>query len=316
MTALDLTVVFWGSSEFSIPTLEALHGAAFKILAVVSQPDRPRGRHQQISATVVKQWAAAHGLPCWTPRDTADPVFEKKLRELNPAFFVVVAYGNLLKPSTLGIPWVMPVNLHASLLPRHRGAAPVARCLLAGDPQTGVTVFRIVERMDAGPIIAHRVTVISQEDDAQTLSRRLADDGAALVVECLRRYRRDGQLDESPQDESQVTQSPKLTVAEGRVSWSAPAAHIVRQVRAFVPWPGAHTQCRGRRLKIWQARVTPAPHLTAPGTVVTADPRGGLCVAAGQGAVAIEQIQPPNKKVMSAVEFLSGYSVKVGDIFE
>jgi methionyl-tRNA formyltransferase len=288
-----MRIIFMGSAELACPCLEAI---APSVVAVVTQPDKPKGRDLKLAPPPVKVTAARLGLPVTQPVRIREAVAD--IAALKPDLIVVVAYGQLLPPAVLGLPARGCLNVHTSLLPRWRGASPIQRAILAGDAETGVTTMFLNERLDAGDIILQRAEPIRPDDTAGKLHDRLAVVGAALLVETLalpvwpRRV----------QDEALVTLAPKLTKEDGRVDWTKPATEIERMVRAFDPWPGAHTFAGDLMLKLWRAEVV-AGMVGKPGQVT------GDVVATGCDGLRLLEIQPAGKRRMSAAEFLRGHSL-------
>lgn len=307
-------VVFFGTAPLGIPCLEALVRApACEVAAVVTQPDRPRGRDRHLQPTPIKAAALARGLPVLQPARCREAPFLDQLRQLRPDLIVVVAYGQLLPPALLEIPPHGCLNLHASLLPRHRGAAPIQWALLEGDPETGVTLMKIDAGLDTGDILARVATPIFPDDTAPTLHDRLAALGAALLVQTLPDYLA-GRLTPQPQPPTGATYARKLTREDGRLDWSRPAAELERRVRALIPWPGAFTYLpvAGRRvlLKIWAAGVVPAAE-GAPGIVLAAD-AAGLVIRCGTDALRVAELQREGGRRLRAAEFLAGHRLEPG----
>lgn len=308
-----------GTADIARPALEAFaRDPAFHLLAAVSQPDKPRGRDLQLQQTPVKAAAVALGLPVLQPARARDASFLAQLRELAPDLIVVFAYGQLLPRALLDIPRHGCLNIHTSLLPRWRGAAPIQWALLAGDTETGVTLMKMDAGLDTGPILATRTTPIAPEDNAQTLHDRLAALGAELAVQTIPRYVA-GDLAPRPQPAGGVTHARKISKADGRLDWTQPSRALWNQVRAFTPWPSAFTflpaDGKPRLLKIWQARDddAPPPAVAAPGTVLSAD-KTGILIACGQGVLRLLSVQREGSRRMNAQEFLTGHSVVPGTI--
>ncbi len=296
-------LVLMGSPAFALPTFEAL-AEEHEIAAVFTQPDKPAGRGLRPTPSPVKRWAEARGLPVFQPRSLRrDPEAVARLRELRPEVIVVVAYGLILPSEVLQLPPYGCLNLHASLLPRYRGPAPIQAAILNGDPETGVTVMLMTEEVDAGPILAMEREPIDPEDTAETLGERLAQRGARLMQETLRRWLA-GEITPQPQDPSQATYCPRITKADGEIDWRRPAIEIERRIRAFTPWPGSYTFWKGRLLKIGRARVR--PDLQAPpGRVIPVD--HGAAVGTGEGALMLLEVQPEGKRMMPIEAFLNGH---------
>lgn len=308
-----LRLAFFGTPDFAVPSLERLIASPHGIVAVVTQPDRPRNRGQRPSPSPVKTVAGRHGLPVLQPERLKDPAFLDRFRELAPDGAVVVAYGKILPDALLAIPRLGFVNVHASLLPRYRGAAPVARALLAGEVETGVTIMRVISELDAGPILAAARLAVGENDTTPEVESRLARMGAELLAGVLDRM--DEGVAEVPQDHSQATYAPRLTREEGIVDWSRSTADIHNQVRALQPWPHAWSFLEGERLIIVRTRkvAEPAPELSGddspPGTIIAAA-GDTLRVRTGSGAIDIVELQPEGRKRMPARAFLAGRQVK------
>jgi methionyl-tRNA formyltransferase len=303
-----------GTAGIACPLLGALaESPAFQLLAAVSQPDKPRGRDLQLQPTPVKTAALALGLPVLQPARARDEAFLAQLRALAPDVIVVLAYGQLLPQSLLDIPRLGCLNIHTSLLPRWRGAAPIQWALLEGDTQTGVTLMKMDAGLDTGPIVATRTTLIRSDDNAQSLHDRLASIGAELAVQEIPRYAA-GELPPRPQPADGVTLACKITKDDGRLDWSLPARALLNRIRAFNPWPSAYTfiaaQSKPRLLKIWRAElVTASPG--EPGLVLRAD-RSELITACGQDALRLLEVQAEGGRRMSAQEFLAGHLLAPG----
>jgi methionyl-tRNA formyltransferase len=298
-----------GSPRFSVPTLDALVDV-YQVVGVVTQPDRPAGRGSRLRPPAVKIAAEAHALPVFQPESLDTPEALAQLEAWEPDVIVVVAFGQLLPPPILDLPPHGCLNVHASLLPRWRGPAPVTAALMAGDGVTGVTVMRMDEGLDTGPIIAQREEPIRPQDTAKTLTRRLAQMGADLLVDTLPAYLA-GELEPRPQAEEEATYSRLLTKEDGRLDWSRPAVELDRQIRAVTPWPGAFTTCQGRRLKI--LRAEPLPDWQAegpPGTVVCLD--DGAAVITGEGALKLLEVQLAGRKALPIEPFLCGQRDFIG----
>jgi len=292
-----------GTPEFAVPVLEAL-ADVHQVVGVVTQPDRPAGRGRQLALSPVKQVALARGLPLSQPQSLRTPEAVTQLAAWRPELIAVAAFGQILRQDVLHLPAHGCLNVHASLLPRWRGAAPVPAAILTGDEVTGVTIMRMDAGLDTGPILAQREEPIRADDTRATLEERLARLGALLLVETLPAYLA-GDLLPRPQPEEGVTYAGQLRKEDGLLDWSRPAVALDRQVRAFTPWPGAFTTWRGRRLKL--NRVVPLPGWRGdapPGTVVAlAD---GVAVATGKGALRLEEVQLAGKRPMDVTAFLRG----------
>ena len=305
-----MKVIFLGTSEFSCPSLEALLKSAHKVIAVVTQPDRPKGRGQKYSPSAVKSLAVAKNLPVLQPERVGDHSSLEALKSLHPDLMVVVAYGQILSPAVLAIPPRGCVNVHASLLPKFRGAAPIARAILGGETKTGVTTMLMDAGMDTGPIFLMAETNVEESDTLGTLHDRLAGMGAHLLLQTLGELEK-GTLTPLPQNPSLATYAPKIQKEEGRVNWQRPAIQLFNLVRAFDPWPGAFTVWAGRNLKLFQPKPLEEATKEAPGTVVQAS-AAGLRVATSHGDLLIRELQLENRPRMAVSEFLRGYPLKPG----
>ena len=314
-----LRLVFLGSPAFAVPSLQALLAdPAFAVAAVFSQPDRPRGRGRQLMPTPVKEAALAAGLPVHTPASLRrDPGAVATLAGLAPDVLVVVAYGLLLPPPVLAIPRLGAVNLHASLLPRHRGAAPIAAALLAGDAVTGNSVMLLNDKMDEGDVLARGEVPIAADDDEGSLRDKLARAGAPLLLAALADLAA-GRAVREPQDHARATYAPKLDDAAAQLDWHRPADVLARQVRAMNPEPGAWFSWAGEKMRLGAARAAVAdqtgPAAAAPGTVLVADARQGLLrvACAGGSALDLLRLQRPGKNMIATGDFLRGRPVTPG----
>lgn len=308
-------VVFMGTPDFAAPTLKALMAdPAFRVEAVVTQPDKPRGRGKKLSPSPVKETAVAAGIPVLQPVKARETENVKRLTDIAPDYIVVVAYGQILPVSILSMPKIAPVNLHASLLPRWRGAAPIHRAILAGDSVTGVCAMIMTEGLDTGDVLACVETPISDDDTVGTLHDRLADIGAKLMTRTLLDYR-DGRITPQKQDDAMATYANKLSPEEFAVDFRLPAHEVSRKIRGLSPYPGAVTHVNGEAVKPLFARVAEAGGaLGEPGTVLTLSPEG-ITVACGEGAVVITQLKPENRPAMTAHAYTLGHRIKAGDRF-
>ncbi|NEX19653.1 methionyl-tRNA formyltransferase [Thiorhodococcus mannitoliphagus] len=301
----DLRVIFAGTPEFSVPPLRALLDGGVNVLAVYTQPDRPAGRGRKLQMSPVKQVALERGIAVHQPQSLKrDPAAVDALRSLKADLMIVVAYGLILPLAVLQAPALGCVNVHASLLPRWRGAAPIQRAVLAGDRHSGVCIMRMEEGLDTGPVYHRIETPMAPRETGGTLHDRLAELGARALMEALPGIA-DGSLAATPQDETRVTYAHKLTKEEAAIDWTAAADAVERQVRAFDPWPVAHTQLEGTTLRIWEAAADLERTATEPpGSVTQADKRG-IEVATGRGILRITRLQPAGKKPMSAGDYLN-----------
>jgi methionyl-tRNA formyltransferase len=311
MVANPLRVVFFGTPEFAVPTLDALLSSTHYVVGVVTQPDRPRGRGQRTSPSPVKARALAARIPVFQPDRLRDPPFPDALMALRADIGVVAAYGKILPVSLLSAPRLGMINVHASLLPRYRGAAPVHRAVIAGERLTGVTIMRIVKALDAGPVLAATERPIGADETSVDVERDLARLGADLLVTILDRMS-SGTAQETPQDESRATYASRLTKEDGAVDWSASGDAVHNLIRGLHPWPHAFTFLHGRRYILLRSEL--ASGTGRPGEVVEAA-ADRLSVAAGAGAVRLIEIQPEGKRPMNAREFLAGHRIAIGDTF-
>jgi methionyl-tRNA formyltransferase len=309
-------IVFLGTPVFAVPSLEALIASPHDVVAVVSQPDRPKGRGQQVRATATKAIANARGVPVLQPPKIRDEAFLQQIRDLKPDLGVVVAFGRILPDALLAIPRLGMINVHASILPRYRGAAPIHRAVLAGDTETGVTIMRVVTELDAGPTFAMAAVPIPPDATSGDMEDTLARLGPQLLLTVVDDLAA-GRAVETPQDDSRATHAAKITKAEGAIDWADPADVIHNKVRGLQPWPLAWTHLGSDRLVLRQT----IPHPTSgrrgvPGTVVRAE-GDDLIVACGGGtALRILEIQPEGRRTMTAREFLVGRGAAEGARFE
>jgi len=311
---LQERIIFMGTPDFAVPSLKALVGKGFQIPLVVTQPDRPAGRGRKLTPPPVKVVAENLGLQVVQPEKIKDnEEFKRLIETINPDLIVVVAYGKILPSWLLNLPRYGCINLHASLLPEYRGASPIQSALLDGKTQTGVTVMKITEELDAGDILSQKVVPIDRSDNAQTLHDKLANVGAELLVETLPLYI-EGKITPIPQDDSKATYCTRITKEMGKIDWKEPAEKIFNKIRAFTPWPSAYTSFNGKHLKIVWAEPIDCQVNASPGTVLKADKE--LVVATGKGCLKVEKLKPEGRKEMSAEEFLRGYSIKTGDKLE
>lgn len=303
-------IVFMGTPDFSVPPLLALAEAGHKIELVITQPDRPKGRGKKMVPPPVKVAAQKLGLRVIQPEKISAPGIKETLLALEPDLFVVVAYGHKLSQEILDIPAINPINIHASLLPAHRGSSPIQAALLNQDRETGVTTMFMDKNLDTGDMLLRSVTPIQASDTAQDLHDRLATMGADLIVKTLNALA-DNQLTPIPQDHTLATHAPMLKKSDGRIDWTLSPEKISAHVRAMNPWPGAFTHLNGQRLKIFRVTCHTPPSKAEPGTVLGCDDQG-ILVAAGNGAVSIVELQGASGKRLTAADFLRGRPVKTG----
>ena len=308
-----MRVVFFGTPEFAVPSLRALLGEGFDVLAVVTQPDRPQGRSRSRAVPPpVKVEAEAEAIPVLQPERPTDPAFLGRLRELAPDVGVVVAYGHILKPELLRLPGRGMVNVHPSLLPELRGAAPVEWAIVNGVAKTGVSIIQLDEGLDSGPVLLQIPHTIEPDETGGELSAHLAEVGAQALVEALALWEQDA-LRPVPQDHARATYAPKLTRALAQIRWSDPAERIARLIRGLDPKPGAWTELDGHEVKLFGPAATERQEAGSPGEVLMAD--GRLLIAAGSGAVAVEEVQPAGKARMPARDWMRGRRIKAGQRF-
>ncbi len=330
-----LRIIFMGTPELAAVSLQALlHEPAFHVVAVATQPDRPKGRELKLQPSPVKQIAMRAGLPVLQPEKARDENFIAELRRLEPDLIAVAAFGQILPKSILELPRFGCLNVHTSLLPKYRGAAPVQWAILNNEAETGVTIMKMDAGLDTGDILAQRATPIRPDDNAETLHDRLAHIGAELLVQTVQDYVT-GKIQPHPQDSALATHVPKIKKTDGQIDWRLPATTIWNRVRAFTPWPGAFTflfgvpagkvaavseppeggtpnTARPQLLKIWEANVVSAAG--EPGKILTAD-KSGIVVGCGEGSLKITVLQREGGRRMSAQEFLAGHALKSGQKF-
>ncbi len=310
-----MKLIFCGTPQFAVPTLERLIAEKFEIELVLTNPDEPAGRGYALQASPVKQVAERAGLPLYQPAKLKDPDVRAYLQRFRPDAAVVVAYGHIIPPWMIELPRLGCINLHASLLPRYRGAAPIAWAIVRGETKTGVTTMKIDAGLDTGDMLLVRETPIGEEDTTESLSARLSEVGAELMVETLRGLER-GTLQARPQDSAQATLAPLLHKEDGRLDWTLSAAEIARRVRGLRPWPGASTSFRGKRLHLWAAAPAPTSRAALPaGTLLAVE--GKLLIACGGNTLLeVRELQMEGKKRMAARDFLNGIRLQAGERVE
>ena len=307
-----MKIIFAGTPHFAAMALETLLAHQFAVTAVLTQPDRPAGRGMQLMPGPVKQLALQHGLTVLQPRSLKDADIQRELAAYDADLMVVAAYGLILPQAVLQLPRYGCLNIHASLLPRWRGAAPIQRAILAGDTETGITIMQMDAGLDTGDMLLKKSCPISAHDNSQTLHDKLAELGAQAIVEALRLLETND-LVPAPQDPALATYASKLSKTEAQIDWTADATHIANAVRAFNPFPVANSILNSTPIKIWQASVG-AELSEIPGTVLSAG-KHGIVVACGQGTLNLEVLQRPNAKMLPAEQFLHGFAVHPGDRF-
>ncbi|HSG92957.1 MAG TPA: methionyl-tRNA formyltransferase [Methylotenera sp.] len=310
-----MKIIFAGTPEFAVSALAALIAAGHEIVMVLTQPDRPAGRGMKLKPSPVKVLAEQHNLAVFQPESLKPLEVQEQIAATNADVMIVAAYGLIIPTTVLNMPVHGCYNIHASLLPRWRGAAPIHRSILAGDAETGVTIMEVVPALDAGAMVSKGVVPIGADDTTQSLHDALARIGADLMVQAMRDLEVNGTLPSTPQDETLVTYAHKLEKAEAAIDWHKSAAEISRQVRAFNPFPVAHTRFKGEVCRIWMATeaVFEKPLTATPGEVISV--QGGLLVACGQGVLNIMELQAPGGKRMNAQAFIQGHHLKSGDLF-
>lgn len=306
-------IIFMGTPVFAVPALSALLKAGHRVLAVVTQPDKPRGRGMSTRPSAVKELALKENITVYEPGKARDPEFIGKLASLAPDLIVVIAYGKILPASILSIPKKGCVNVHASLLPKYRGAAPINWAIINGETVTGVSTMLMDEGMDTGAVLKTEEVGIGPEDTAEDLAKKLSNAGAGLLIKTIEELS-EGRLKPAAQDDSQASYAPILKKEDGRIDWKKDSRIVKNLVRGVYPWPGAYTALNGRLIKIHRGGAL-ASGGDSPGTVVDTA-KDSIKVACGSGVFEITELQPENKRRMGAGEFVQGYRLKKGDRFE
>jgi methionyl-tRNA formyltransferase len=311
-----MKIVFLGSAHFAVPSLEALCDAGCRIECVITQPDRKGGRGMHLIPTMVKRTAERRGLLVFQPDNINQETHRDFLLRLEADIFIVIAYGQILSPEVLHIPPLGCLNVHASLLPKYRGAAPINRALIRGEQETGISLIQLVPRMDAGPVLIQQAFPILPNDDACSLEEKLAAASIPLLIEGLAGIR-DGRAKAVAQDESAVSYAPKLTKEDGLIRWDATAEDVYNQVRGCCPWPCGHSFINGAMIKIRKCRLVRVPVAhgnTRPGEILKVG-KEGIIVSCGRDAIAIEELQPEGKRMMTVLEFIAGHRLSPGLCF-
>jgi methionyl-tRNA formyltransferase len=312
VTHAPLRLAFFGTPEFAVPTLAALLASRHIVVGVITQPDRPRGRGHHLTASRTKAFAVERGIPVLQPERLKDEGFLTAFRALDADLGVVAAYGRIITDAMLSTPRLGMINVHASLLPRWRGAAPVHRALLAGDRETGVTIMRVVRELDAGPMLVIERRAIGDEETSADVERALAEMGAALAADTVERLSQ-GPVPEEPQPDAGVTYADRITKGDSPIFWWRSAHELHNQVRGLHPWPHASTTIGGHRLLILKTAVSdgPAPSSAVPGSVLQAE-ADSLVIAAGHGTLRILELRPEGRRTMTTREFLAGHKLAIG----
>lgn len=322
-----MRIVFMGTPDFSVPTLKALVEAGHDVAAVVTQPDKPKGRGKEMQMTPVKVQALEYKIPVYQPAKVRDQAFIQVLREMDADVFVVIAFGQILPKDVLELPRYGCVNIHASLLPKYRGAAPIQWCVIDGEKETGITTMMMDVGLDTGDMLEKAVIPIEEKETGGSLHDKLSMAGGDLILSTLKKLE-EGTLVRTPQTDEGTCYAKMLTKSLGDIDWNQGAVSIERLIRGLNPWPSAYTMWNGKTIKIWAADViagreaaeflsesgVPAETGTAPGTVVCSDKRG-LVVCTGGGLLSIRELQMEGKKRMDTPAFLRGYPIPAGDMF-
>jgi len=309
--SLEWPIVFMGTPEIAAATLDSLFGSRDRIVGVVTQPDRPSGRGQRPVQSPVRKLAEAHGVPVITPEKIRGPEVLETLRAWRPQVIVVVAYGRILPKTILDLAPRGCLNVHYSLLPKYRGAAPAAWTIINGEEQGGVTTMKLVEKMDAGAIYLQEAVPLAPDETSGSLQKKLTPIGCRVLAETIRGLK-EGSLLAREQDESQMSLAPMLKKEDGRIDWRRPAVEIERRVRGLDPWPGSFTYLQGSLLKVHRTVVISENRWGEPGEIVRAD-SGGFWVATSAGVIGLKEVQLENKKKLAGLEFLRGARVATGD---
>lgn len=307
-----MKILFMGTPDFAVGILDAIVNSENEVTAVVTQPDRPRGRSGKLAASPVKEYATSHGLRVLQPLKIKEAGEVERLRGIDADIYVVAAFGQILSKEILDIPPYGCINVHASLLPRYRGAAPIQWAIADGRKYTGVTIQQMNEGVDTGDIISSAIVDIAEDETGGSLFERLMDEGATLIVKTLREIA-DGTAKHIPQDESEATYAKMLKKEMGLIDFSRQAKETERLIRAFTPWPGGYTYLNGKMLKIKECRVEEEQNPSPPGTVIGTS-RDGIRVSCGKGVLVLTGIQPEGKKEMSAADFLLGNRIEEGTV--
>jgi methionyl-tRNA formyltransferase len=312
-----MRVIFMGTDKFAVPALEALINSEVELVCVITQPDRPKGRSLKLAFSPVKEVAIRNNLTVHQPNRVREKEFvDQVLKPLKPDVIVVAAFGQILPKAILDLPPYGCINIHPSLLPKFRGAAPIRRAIMEGEKETGVTIMFMAEGEDTGDIILQEKMGIDSSDSAETLSQKLAHLSARLILNTLR-LAQNGTIPRQPQNQSKASYAPKLRKEDGLIDWKKSAFEIHNLIRGTTPWPGAYTSFgEAIQVKIWESQILESSHPSAcPGTIVNILPDKGIVVATGDNDLAITTVQPASKSRMTARDFVNGYRIKAGDAF-
>lgn len=311
-----MKVLFWGTPDFAVKCLKALLKSHHQVVGVITQPDRPKGRGQKVQPTPVKEEAAKHNIPIFQPEKIKNNQnLIQEIRKLNPDISVVVAYGKILPEEIINIPKYKTINVHASLLPEYRGAAPIQRALMEGKEKTGVCIMEIVKELDAGDVYACKEVPILEDDDIVSLHDKLAEEGSKLLIEVLDKIEK-GDITKKPQDHERSTYAKPIEKSEGKIVWHRSAREIFNQIRSLKVWPKAYTKFRGEEVKILDAKVVECDSNGIPGEIIKADDKEGIVVKTGNGCILLKVIQFPNSKPITTNDAIRGHKIKVGEKFE
>lgn len=310
---MKFKVIFMGTPDFAVPCLRALVEMGENVVSVITQPDREKGRGKKIQISPVKKFALAQGLPVLQPDKVKQREFKEIIKQIAPDLIVVVAYGQILDKEILEIPPYGCINVHASLLPKYRGAAPIQHAILNGEKITGITTMYMDEGMDTGDIIYEEELVIKEEETFGELHDRMALLGAKTLIKTIEGIKL-GKAPRISQNEQLATYAPKIKKEDERIDWTRSAEHIYNQIRALYPFPGAYTEMNGKIVKITKAKVSTGDVGQIPGTIIKINPKEGFFVQSGEGSLFVEKVKPEGKKEMTVKQYLLGNSLKVGEL--
>lgn len=309
-----MNIIYFGSSHFGLPSLKALLNNGYDITCVVTQPDRKKGRGLVLTKTEIKKFAEDSKLKIYQPPDVNSKETIGALKSLKPDLFVVIAYGQILSQDILDIPKIISLNLHASLLPRYRGAAPINWVIINGERKTGVTVIKMNKHMDAGPVILQKQLSISDDDTAVDLEKKLSAAGAAVLLDALKSIE-NNTLKMTEQKAELITYAPKLKKEDGLIDWNMPAESICNLCKGCLEWPGAYTYYKGKILKFYKSGIIPTDFKGLPGEVISVS-KESIVVLTGKGALEIRELQLEGKRRMKTEEFISGHKIRAGEILK